>query len=486
MSYQVPQHIDPNKVFLINHSELEGRLDSDFYNPSYYQIFDSEKVKWVRLKTVIKNLKHPPEYKRIFATEGYQLIRSQNVRPSGINLCESPVYLADEAVQSSAIFPHVNDILIVRSGVNAGDVAVVEEEYKKVTIGADTLLLNVTQDVLPKFVQIYFMTEIGRKQLNRHITGATNKHLNSYSLKRVYFPKVNLLTQSNCVSIIESAFVENKQKEEQAKALLQSIDEYLLGELGIERPSPTRTENGRFFYTSHKEVTGKRLDPLAYSEQAKLLKQSITSGKYSCSTLKSLIIQEAAGDWGIDVIDDYDESIYSKCLVLRSTEFSLNHNIVVDNSKAKYRLISNRKLDSIDLQPNDLIIEKSGGSENQPVGRIAIITKDLYERDKLCYSNFVQKIRLDNSQVIPTYACFFLRLVHNMRLTETMQSQTNGIRNLILSEYYNQQIPIPPIEKQKEIIYHIGTLYNRAKQLQHEATTILSDAKQEIEQMILG
>ena len=186
------------------------------------------------------------------------------------------------------------------------------------------------------------------------------------------------------------------------------------------------------------------------------------------------------------MIDDYDESIYSKCLVLRSTEFSLNHNIVVDNSKAKYRLISNRKLDSIDLQPNDLIIEKSGGSENQPVGRIAIITKDLYERDKLCYSNFVQKIRLDNSQVIPTYACFFLRLVHNMRLTETMQSQTNGIRNLILSEYYNQQIPIPPIEKQKEIIYHIGTLYNRAKQLQHEATTILSDAKQEIEQMILG
>lgn len=186
------------------------------------------------------------------------------------------------------------------------------------------------------------------------------------------------------------------------------------------------------------------------------------------------------------MIDDYDESIYSKCLVLRSTEFSLYHNIVVDNSKAKYRLISNRKLNSIDLQPNDLIIEKSGGSENQPVGRIAIITKDLYERDKLCYSNFVQKIRLDNSQVIPTYACFFLRLVHNMKLTETMQSQTNGIRNLILSEYYNQQIPIPPIEKQKEIIYHIETLYNRAKQLQHEATTILSNATMEIEQMILG
>ena len=203
-------------------------------------------------------------------------------------------------------------------------------------------------------------------------------------------------------------------------------------------------------------------------------------------TLKSLIIQESAGDWGMDVTDDYDEHIYSKCLVLRSTEFNLYHNIVVDKSKAKYRLISNRKLNSIDLQPNDLIIEKSGGSENQPVGRIAIITKDLYERDRLCYSNFVQKIRLDNNQVIPTYACYFLRLVHNMRLTETMQSQTNGIRNLILAEYYNQQIPIPPIEKQKEIIFQIGTLCKRAKQLQQEAEDIIANAKQQIEQMILG
>ena len=297
---------------------------------------------------------------------------------------------------------------------------------------------------------------------------------------------VSLDYQRKIVTVWLEALSVEQTKEHEAKDLLNSIDDYLLSELGIERPSPIRTENGRFFYTSHKEVIGKRLDPLAYSEHAKLLKQSITSGKYSCSTLKSLIIQEAAGDWGIDVIDDYDESIYSKCLVLRSTEFSLYHNIVVDNSKAKYRLISNRKLDSIDLHPNDLIIEKSGGSENQPVGRIAIITKDLYERETLCYSNFVQKIRLDNSQVMPTYACFFLRLVHNMRLTETMQSQTNGIRNLILSEYYNQQIPVPPIEKQKEIIYHIGTLYNRAKQLQHEATTVFSNAKMEIEQMILG
>lgn len=228
------------------------------------------------------------------------------------------------------------------------------------------------------------------------------------------------------------------------------------------------------------------MDPLAYSEQAQKIKHAIINGKYPCSSLKSLTIQEAAGDWGIDITDDYDMQIYSKCLVLRSTEFNAHHNLVIDDAKAKYRLINKKKLHNIDLQINDLIIEKSGGSENQPVGRIAIITKNLWENDTLCYSNFVQKIRINKNKVIPKYMYYFLRLVHNLKLTETMQSQTNGIRNLILSEYYAQQIPIPSIEKQRDIISQIEVIYNKAIELQKSAQEIINKAKQEIEAMILG
>ena len=34
MSYQVPQHIGKNKVFIVNRSEIEGRLEPEFYRPS--------------------------------------------------------------------------------------------------------------------------------------------------------------------------------------------------------------------------------------------------------------------------------------------------------------------------------------------------------------------------------------------------------------------------------------------------------------------
>lgn len=469
MSYQVPQHIDPNKVFLINHSELEGRLDSDFYNPSYYQIFGSDKVKWVRLKSVIKNLKHPPEYKRVFATEGYQLIRSQNVRPTGINLSESPVFLADEVVQSpSAIFPHVNDILIVRSGVNAGDVAVIEEEYQKVTIGADTLLLNVTQDVMPKFVQIYFMTEIGRKQLNRHITGATNKHLNSYSLKRVYFPKVNLLTQSNCVSIIESAFVENNRKQEQAKALLQSIDDYLLGELGIQLPeTKSQTIQDRMFVVNFSEVSGDRLDveynnPHKHGAILKVLKNA----KYPTALLSFLAkdIFQGVGK------DETEDSTY----VLLKVKNILRGNMIDYSDVEFVKSVPQNKL----LLRNDIISPFIGEAVRQ-------IKFSLFDKEEYRYTvdNNTGVIRLNesvNAQYVCEYLCSCLGKMQIERLIGG-----GGVPFLGSSGAKKLNIIIPPLQKQQEIVDHLSSIRQQAKALQEEGKTILEQAKKEVEQMII-
>lgn len=326
------------------------------------------------------------------------------------------------------------------------------------------------------------------------LQGATNFFGGSAGQQRVspiflrdfIIPLPDIAVQQDIIETYFKALTLKRQQEDEADKLIQSIDDYLLSELWIDRPSEVRTENGRFFYTSYRDVVGKRLDPVAHSEQTRNIRRAILLGKYPCVLLKSLMIQDIAGEWGLDVVDDYDTSSYSKCLVLRSTEFNADNNLVIDETKAKYRLINNKKLLSIDLQPNDLIIEKSGGSENQPVGRVAIITKELFDSHKLCYSNFVQKIRIDANKINPMFAYHFLRLVHNLRLTETMQSQTNGIRNLILAEYYSQQIPLPPIDKQEEIILHIKDMYKKAIELQNEANAILVNAKQEIERLIMG
>ena len=141
---------------------------------------------------------------------------------------------------------------------------------------------------------------------------------------------------------------------------------------------------------------------------------------------------------------------------------------------------------SLDIQSNDLLIEKSGGSPDQPVGRISIITEEMINNHSLCYSNFIHKIRIDTEICNPIYLFNFLKTVHNIKLTDAMQSQTNGIRNLIISNYFNQIIPIPPKEKQLEIAKHITNLRGQAKQLELDAEQIMKEAKAEVEKIILG
>ncbi len=67
-----------------------------------------------------------------------------------------------------------------------------------------------------------------------------------------------------------------------------------------------------------------------------------------------------------------------------------------------------------------------------------------------------------------------------------MQSQTNGIRNLIMSDYFNQTIVVPPLKTQQEIVEHISEMRARAKKLQAEGAEVLQKAKMEVERMILG
>ncbi len=66
-----------------------------------------------------------------------------------------------------------------------------------------------------------------------------------------------------------------------------------------------------------------------------------------------------------------------------------------------------------------------------------------------------------------------------------MQSQTNGIRNLIMREYWNQTIILPNKTKQKEIADTVYKMRAEAKQTEFEAQQGFEQTKKEIEKLIL-
>lgn len=98
------------------------------------------------------------------------------------------------------------------------------------------------------------------------------------------------------------------------------------------------------------------------------------------------------------------------------------------------------------LHKGDLLLEKSGGGENQPVGCVVLYDDD---RPAVC-SNFVARVQLAAGM-----HSSFWRYVHTaayaIRLTTGSINQTSGIQNLDQDRYFNERAAFPTEKEQQAI-----------------------------------
>lgn len=487
MSYQVPQNIDPNKIFLVNRSEIEGRLDPSFYTKHFLDIIDEIK-KCERYNRLYQIARFSSEYwnqKDMYENEfPYIEIGALNIEDGRI---EEVAYIPIENAPSRAkVIVRANDIIVSTTRPNRGAIVrITKDENLFIASTGFSVIREINSSVNPDYLYMVLRLGFVLEQLSQRSTGGNYPAITQEELGKVFIPIPSLITQQKIVEYYNAAYNKKRQKNLQANTLLNGIDDYLLGELGIKLPdTKSQTLQDRIFTVSISEVRDGRFDPKLYSISVKQLKQSLYMSPFDKQPLKYFIKNNCSGEWGKDESEEVDENKYTKCLVIRATEFDNTYNLRLDNSRVKYRWIENSKLSRMNIQPNDLFIEKSGGSEDQPVGRISILADEILKDNQIAYSNFIHKITVEG--INPTYLYFYLRTMYNIKITDSMQSQTNGIRNLIMSEYFDQTIVIPPISKQQKIVSHITEMRQQAKTLQEEGKTILERAKRDIEQMIIG
>lgn len=170
--------------------------------------------------------------------------------------------------------------------------------------------------------------------------------------------------------------------------------------------------------------------------------------KYS---IKELISDKISGEWG-------DESINGGGYkVLRTTNFTNLGKINFEN--VVERKIDEKKVNQKHLKSGDVIIEKSGGSPTQPVGRVVFF--DLNTTEKYLCNNFTAILRPNSDLVNSKYFFYQLHLLHTRGRTLKYQNKTTGIINLKLDNYLDEEIEVPPIPDQ----LHIATLLTKAENL---------------------
>lgn len=118
----------------------------------------------------------------------------------------------------------------------------------------------------------------------------------------------------------------------------------------------------------------------------------------------------------------------------------------IDLSSPTYRSIPLRQRADRQLMQHDLLLEKSGGGETQPVGAVM-----LYDHDQpaVC-SNFVARMPVREG-FSPNFLCYLHATLYASRINTRSIKQSIGIQNLDSAAYLQELVTIPTLPEQHAI-----------------------------------
>ncbi len=102
------------------------------------------------------------------------------------------------------------------------------------------------------------------------------------------------------------------------------------------------------------------------------------------------------------------------------------------------------------LHYGDLLLEKSGGGDKMPVGRVVFVNSN---QPAVC-SNFIQALTI-NDKASSRFILYLFNSIYSNRVNTLFFNQTTGIQNLQTAYYLSQEIALPPVAEQEAIAEYL-------------------------------
>ena len=155
--------------------------------------------------------------------------------------------------------------------------------------------------------------------------------------------------------------------------------------------------------------------------------------------LEDLVSDTFPGEWGSEPTSE------NAIKVIRTTNFTNEGHL--DLADVVTRDIEPKKVARKKLKQGDTILERSGGTKDNPVGRVVFFD----EIGDYLLNNFTQALRPKES-VNPVYLFYALYNSYNINKAamRAMASQTTGIQNLSMSDFMSKSIVLPSRDEQNK------------------------------------
>lgn len=471
--------LNKNKVFLLNKSEVEKRLDPLYYDPRSIDLerkISAKNPKKLRDYIVSMSGGATPkrdEEDKYYTTDdknGVPFLRVQNITEWGLDLSDVKYInkkTHENELSRSKVFE--NDLLVTITG-RICSAAVAPKNFEG-NINQHSVVIKTQNKETSTYLAAYLNSGIAHKLAIRRTTGGTRPALDYPALL-----SIPILHDPRIISIIHNAVARKKQYDLQTKQLLANIDEYLLKELGINLPkTPVNSVKNRLFLKSINQLSGNRLDPFYYSKYFEDLEYSIIKGKYPTITISSIARNIDTGR--TPAKSAYvDELVMNKLPIVKAGSYTGDF---IDLSKCDYTLTD---FNGNTVFEGDIFI-LGAAHQAEYVGK-----KVYYLNQKPTIKTFfvgelvrisVNKSKYESSLLFSILKTkLYALLLNREKRGQTSHLYPYDVKHLI--------IPLPQLGKQKEMATHITAIRKQAQGLKDKTKEVLEQANKEIVKILLG
>lgn len=472
--------LNPSRVFILQRSELEKRWDPFYYVPELLEIEKKVLAKEPKkLRDYVVGISSgatpkTTESEKYYVEKenGIPFLRVQNLSPTGILEFDDCKYINKETHNGMLKRSQVKegDLLVKITGVGRMAVASVAPEGFEGNINQHVCVIRTGNKEISEKLAAFLNTDIGEKLASRRATGGTRPALDYPALL-----SIPIIEDKRILEITCKAVAQKQQNEAEADKLLAEIDIFLMERLQIALPE--KSENNlkdRIFTTTLKKITGQRFDPTFHRVNYENFINSILSSPFPAKKLKDIILFL---DYGLMPTQDYAFTEDEGLPMIRVTNIMKDGYINMD--KVEYIKFDTPKLQNKLVQENDILMVQCGNT----TGKCAMVTKEFVG---YTYGSFSFAIRA-NPKIINQHFLFYLL---NSKVVQEQLNRSITITsvrpNTSKPEVENFLIPVPPLDKQKEIAEHITGIRQQAQQLKDKTNEALKKANEEIEKILLN
>ena len=454
---------------------MSKRIDPYYYNEEFQNLI--KKLKQTKnicsVGTLIKSWNRGDGPREGFYTDDYQsgvpFIRINNLKQNSIDVSDIKyIYRNIHETRLKRTKVTANNLIFAISGTkeNLGTVAIIPDTIKEANLNSALVRLDLDNlRISNKYFCVLFSLKFVRMQINYIGKGAAQNNLNNEEISQILIPVPSLDLQEQMVKIMSDANIKRQEKYDNAKNLLESINDILLKELNIIIP---KIDDKKEFKTTISNILGSRLDPKYHQPKYEEL-VNILENNQDCANLFEAFDSKGLTKGYLPKEKEKDGDVS----YLQIRNINLDGTVGIKNlASAKGDIFKQYQK----LNKNDIIVVATGAT----IGKIG-----LWKDEGNCYLGGDMYKFHTNTNFYPYYVlAYLLSPLGQLQIKRGITGATNG--HISSADIENIKIIKPNLTIQKIISDKFKNYLEQAQNLKKEADEEFEKSKARVERIILG